>query len=131
MTMPPAVIVHGLADARGALGLRRPVTLLSAQGAVLFLGAAYWQAMIRQARAEHPDVMMADILDCADASGAALGALRLGLRRIVLWREALARNVVLDIAATCGATVLDDSPPALDVATWLRIRSDDRNGPLE
>jgi hypothetical protein len=119
MTLPPCVVVHGLADARRALARRRPVTLLSAPGAALFLGPVLWQALVSEARAEHPDVTVADILDCADATGIALASLRLGLRRIVLWPEASARQSVLGVAASLGATVLDQAPPAIDLATWL------------
>ena len=80
----PAVVVHGLADARTVLAVGAPVTLLSAAGAALYAGCGWWRALIARARAEHPDIPIDDILDCADAPGLALGALRIGQRRIVL-----------------------------------------------
>src|SRR5271166_1827472 len=80
----PAVVIHGLPDTRTVLACGRPVTLLSAPGAALFAGCGWWRALIERARAEHPGLPIDDILDCADAPGLALGALRIGLRRIVL-----------------------------------------------
>src|SRR5262249_21900556 len=70
----PAVVVHGWTDARAALAPGRPVTLLSARGAALYAGAGWWRALVARARAGHPAVPLEDILDCADASGVALGA---------------------------------------------------------
>ena len=78
----PAVVIHSLADARTVLALGRPVTLLSATGAALFAGCGWWRALIDRARTEYGDASIDDILDCADASGLALGALRIGQRRI-------------------------------------------------
>ncbi len=49
---PPAVIVHGLDDARAALAPGRPVTLLSAPGAALYAGCGWWRALVRLAQAE-------------------------------------------------------------------------------
>jgi hypothetical protein len=116
MTMPPAVIVHGIEDARRALAFGRPVTLLSAPGAALYMGVALWQAVVAKAREEHQDVTAPDILDCADTSGYALSALRLGQRRLVLWPESPGRAAVVAAASTIGADVLEAAPPALDLA---------------
>src|ERR1700733_765706 len=88
MIIHPAVIVHGLADAKAALTFGLPVTLLSAPGAAIFAGCLWWREMVAAARADFPDLQALDILDCADASGAAMGALRSGLCRLVLWPEA-------------------------------------------
>ena len=82
--MYPAVVMHGLADARTVLAVGAPVTLLSGAGAALYAGCGWWRALIARARTEHPDIPIDDILDCADAPGLALGALRIGQRRIVL-----------------------------------------------
>jgi hypothetical protein len=137
MSLPPAVIVHGLADARRALGLGRPVTLLSAPGGALFLGCAMWRAMVARARSERPDVMAPDILDCADATGHAFSALRLGQRHLVLWPAAPGRAALLGAAGLLGATVLETAPPALDLAdrkaarhlaAWLGAADDSTAG---
>ena len=89
MVVPPAVIVHGLADARVALAPGLPVTLLSAPGAALYAGCGWWQAM---------------------------AALRIGVIRLVLWRGASGWSAVATIAAQPGGFVLESAPPALDLA---------------
>jgi hypothetical protein len=128
----PVVVVHGIADARRVLALGCPVTLLSASGAALYAGCGWWRALVERARAEFPAVALDDILDCADASGYALGALRIGQRRIVLWAEAPGRPAVVAIAASLGGEVLTSRPPALDMAdrgsvrrlhNWLHLRT--------
>jgi hypothetical protein len=110
----------------------RPVTLLSAPGAALFAGCGWWRAVIERARSEHAGAPMDDILDCADASGLALGALRIGQRLIVLDPTAPGWHAVADIAASLGGEVLTLRPPALDMAernaarrlhNWLQVRT--------
>jgi hypothetical protein len=137
MRLPPSIVVHGLADAHAALSHGRPVTLLSAPGAALFAGVGFWQALVAQARAAHPDVTAPDILDCADAAGHALAALRLGQRILILAEGTPGRKAVAAIAAGSGATLLAARPPALDLARrgaagrlrdWLRQAPDD-SGP--
>jgi hypothetical protein len=125
----PAVIIHSLADARSALQIGAPVTLLSAPGAALYAGCGWWRAMVQRARAEFPHVPMTDILDCADASGQALAAVRIGQHMLVLTPDAPGWDAVAAIAAQQGGTVLSARPPALDLAAgnarrrlaaWLR-----------
>ncbi|MEO9190440.1 MAG: hypothetical protein ABI224_10650 [Acetobacteraceae bacterium] len=129
MEVPPAIVIHGIEDARAALTPGLPVTLLSAPDAALYAGCGFWRALLRQARAEFPSVPSADILDCADASGYALAALRLGQQILVLRADAPGRTAVAAIAEAAGAVLLDARPPALDLAgpgaarglvAWLR-----------
>jgi hypothetical protein len=110
MELYPAVIVHGLGDALTALARKQPVTLLSAPGAALYAGCGWWQALVGAARAEYPDVPCVDILDCADGTGQALAALRIGLTRLVLWPEAPGRDAVVTIAEARGGFVLVAAP---------------------
>lgn len=128
----PAVVIHGLAHARMALAIGRPVTLLSAPGAALFAGCGWWRAVVERARSEHASVPMDDILDCADAPGFALGALRIGQRLLVLSPTAPGWQSVAAIAASLGGEVLTSRPPALDMAErdaarrladWLQVRT--------
>lgn len=110
MILPPAVIVHGLADARAALAPGRPVTLLSAPGAALYAGCLWWRAVTAAAGAA------VDVLDCADASGLALAAVRAGACRLVLWPGAPGHAAVAEVAVRLGGFVLPAAPPALDMA---------------
>jgi hypothetical protein len=110
----PAVVVQSLADAHRALAAGQPVTLLSAPGAGLYAGCGWWRAVVEAARAAHPEVPCMDILDCADGSGQALAALRIGVTRLVLWVDAPGRDAVVAIAAAQGGFVLAAPPsPAL------------------
>jgi hypothetical protein len=110
MDLYPAVIVHGLKDAVTALAREEPVTLLSAPGAALYAGCGWWQALVGTARSEYPDVPCVDVLDCADGTGQALAALRIGLTRLVLWPEAPGRDAVVAIADARGGFVLAEAP---------------------
>jgi hypothetical protein len=137
----PAVVVHGLMDARIVLAPGRSVTLLSAPGAALFAGCGWWRALVLRARAEYPQTPADDILDCADAPGLAVGALRIGQLRIVLDPMVAGWPSVAAIAASLGGEVLTHRPEALDLAnpnaarqlrSWLSLPSipDDRDATL-
>ena len=128
----PAVIIHSLADAREVLAFGQPVTLLSARGAALFAGSGWWRALLTHLREEHAGVAIADILDCADASGLALGALRTGQLAIVLDAAAPGWSSVAAVAALLGGEVLAVRPPALDMSNpaearrlkdWLHVQT--------
>ena len=84
MTLPPAIIVHGLPHALTALAPGRPVTLLSAPGAASYAGCAWWRAVVAAALAACPGATAPDALDCADAAGRALEAMSVGCRWIGL-----------------------------------------------
>ena len=118
----PAVVVHSLRDARAALAPGRPVTLLSAEAAALYAGAGWWQALVAAARAESPLTAVDDFLDCGDASGHALAALRIGLRRLILRPDAPGRERVAAIVAAMDGTLLAERPPALDLGDRASLR---------
>ncbi len=114
------------------LAVGRAATLLSAPGAALFAGCGWWRAVVECARSEHAGVPIDDILDCADAPGLALGALRIGQRRLVLSPGAPGWQSVATIAESLGGEVLTARPPALDMADrnaarrlhdWLQMRT--------
>ena len=111
-----AIIVHGLADVRTALQPGLPVTLLSAPGAAGYAGVGWWMALIATGRAEFPHTPVQDVLDCGEAAGRALEALRAGQRILYLAPTSPAWTRVAAIAAECGATLLATRPPALDLA---------------
>ncbi len=122
MIVHPAVIVHGLDDAKIALGQGLPVTLLSAPGAAAYAGCLWWRQVVAVARAASPDTAAIDVLDCADASALAMGALRSGVTRLVLWPEAPSWTVVAAIAQLQGGFVLRQAPAALDLSSRSAIR---------
>jgi hypothetical protein len=109
------LIVHGLSEATAALAEAAVegsgVTLISAPGAALYAGCGWWRALVEAARSAHPDVPCIDILDCADGTGQALAALRIGVTRLVLWPDAPGREAVVAIAEAMGGFVLP-TPPA-------------------
>jgi len=112
----PHVVVHGLDQAVAVLRLGRAVALISAPGAALAGGCGWWQAMIEQARKCAPDIDMIDILDCANAPGLAMAALRNGQRRLILERDCKAYPAVAAAAHALGALVLPIRPACLDMA---------------
>ncbi len=114
ISLPAAVVIHGLAHARLALRPGRAVLLLSAPGAASYAGCGWWRALITMARAEFPALDPPDALDCADAPGRALEALSLGCRIIVL-RPGPAFADIAGRAAALGAAVLPQPPPSLDL----------------
>jgi len=110
------VVVHGLDQARAALRPGRPVTLLSARGAAAYAGCGWWRALVAATLADAPGVDVCDILDCADAPGYAMAALRVGQRTLILDAACPAFAAVAAAAATLGARVLAERPEALDLA---------------
>ncbi len=108
---PPALIVHNAADIARALAPARPVTLLSPPGFALYAGCLWWQSLLAAACFDGPA-----LLDCADAPGRALEALRLGLRGVILDPAAPAFARIATLADEFGATLLAAPPPALDLA---------------
>ncbi len=118
----PAVIVHGLEMARAALAPRRPVTLLSAEGAAAYAGVGWWQALMRAARRDFPQTDMQDILDCGFAPGRALEALRVGQKQLVLRADPRVWADISERAATLGGVLLAEAPPALDLSLHGALR---------
>ena len=116
MILHPAVVVHGMEDVRLALRPTRPVLLLSAPGAALFAGCGFWHALIRLAKQESPNGRIQDALDCADAAGMALAAIRIGLSTLVLSADAPGFAPVAAIADQQGVRLLTRRPAALDLS---------------
>lgn len=112
----PAVVIHSLAEGRKVLAFGQPATLLSPRGAALFAGTLWWRALLERLRETAPHIPIHDILDCADASGLALGALRIGQRNIVLDPTAPGWASVTAIAVSLGGEVSTIRPQALDMS---------------
>ena len=103
----PAITVQDWAQTRAALEAARSqgraVFLCSPQGASSWLGAGYWAALQARARAEFPDVEFALALDCGDAAGDAMAALRAGVAAVIFRGEPRILAKLQDMAAQRGA----------------------------
>ncbi len=109
--------VHALDDACAALAAAGPrgVLLLSAPGAGVFAGPGWFLALVAQAAAQSPVTEVEAALDCADAPGTALAAIRAGARLVVLDGACPAFAAVAAAAAEAGARVLPGRPPSFDL----------------
>ena len=109
--------MHALAQAEAALAAAGPVgvMLLSAPGAGSFAGPAWFQALVAEAARRRPGVAFAAALDCADAPGAALAALRAGVRIVVLDGACPAFPAVAAAATEADARLLPARPAAFDL----------------
>lgn len=129
---------HALAALQAASELDVPVTLRSAPGAADYLGSGAFKAIVDVACERWPDVPVTAVLDCADAAGHALGALRIGIGVIRFRGRRTVRRKLADIAAQQGARLdndrrkaldlLDRPDPLADCRKWLAGRASRRKG---
>lgn len=117
--LPPAVMVHGLEQARRACALGLPVTLLSAPGAAAAWGCLWWQSLLAAVPYAGPA-----LLDCGTAPGRATEALTLGVKGVILascpvWDE------LAWLATQTQAVLLPASPAFLDLGQNDRWRKQD------
>jgi hypothetical protein len=97
--------ISTLNDAVEALRQGGPVRLRSLPFASTSLGAAGFQAIIAAARTAVPDVEAEAVLDCGDAPGHVLGALRMGLEAVSVAASDEILIRLADIAAQTGARI--------------------------
>ncbi|MDE8348738.1 MAG: hypothetical protein POG74_04540 [Acidocella sp.] len=116
MVLPPAVIVHSLAHAKLAMAPGLPVTLMSAPGAALYGGCLWWSALL--SAAEFGGMAL---LDCGDAPGRAVEAIRLGVRGIVLRSPPQLFQAVVNVADN-NVVILRAAPVALDMGDSVALR---------
>ncbi len=115
-------IVHDLAQSVAALragvefGAR--IVIESPPGAAGYWGAPYFLAMIAAARAAVPEARCDAVLDCGDAPGAAMEAIRVGVPAVRLVASTEVAERIGDIALQSGARVEMGPAPAdaLDLA---------------
>lgn len=110
---PRAVVAHDAPQVAAVLALGLPARFLSAPGALGFLGAAWFVAILREGGAALRD----GIGDAGDAPGFALDGLRAGLGAVVLDPGVAAHPALLAEATRRGAVLLPAAPPALDLAS--------------
>ncbi len=105
-------VVASLAEARAVLAeaAGRPVVLVSPPNAAAYLGVGFIWALVEVARAEFPGAAIESVMDCGDAPGFALSALRTGFKAVVLRGEPRARARVAAIARAMGARLLSRPP---------------------
>jgi len=113
------IIVHSLEDARAALAAAAergaPVTLQSAPSAGVHGGVGWFERMVAAACAEFPQAPVRAVLDCGDAAGAVLEAVRWlkepGRMKIVLrfTGDAATAGRLADIAGQAGITLVRDA----------------------
>jgi hypothetical protein len=136
------VVIRSAAEAASALrvatelGLDGSLPLLSLPGAGLWLGPGLFLTLVQRAAAPQPLVSPWPVLDCADAPGHALAALRGGVAAVVLDPDAPGYAAVAAVAAGLGGTLLPRAPPAAgpfaadhretpaQLAAWLEGRGD-------
>ena len=101
---PPAVTVHAAAEAALALALAESEACCCFRRRVPpgILGPAWFLASSRRPAAAVPGVPHKPVLDCADAPGQALGALRAGVPELVLDPACPAFAQVAAVAAALG-----------------------------
>lgn len=97
------------ADAAAALG--RPLLLVSPRGGAASFGPAMFAAMIERARARHDATR--GLLDCEDAEGHVLLALRVGIDAVIYKGPDFVREKLAAIATCEGRRVLAERPRAL------------------
>jgi hypothetical protein len=101
----PVVIVHSLGHAvaalRGAAGRR--IVLASAPDAGGYAGAGWFKALVEAAHEAAPEVEFSAFLDCGDAVGAALAALRCGIAGVIFTGRTDVAHRLADIARQQGA----------------------------
>ena len=113
-----AVTFINLAQAEAALSVAEDLvvslTLISVRGAAASAGPGWFDAVVAQAPSRFPAVRCEAILDCDDAPGDALAALRHGVKHI---RYCGAKqDAIADIAEQYGARVSPARPESLDLA---------------
>jgi len=118
------IVIHSLQHARAALAAavqcRIAVTLLSAEGAAGNAGPLWFVELVKAAEEEFPNAKFSAILDCGDAPGYALAALRAGCKSICFRGKPAVAAKIKAIARHYGATLCTgktaNSGKALDLS---------------
>jgi len=112
-----AITVISLAQAEAALAAAAElgvcVTIISAPNAAESVGPGWFDAVIAAARRRYPDVEVTAILDCGDAPGHALAAIRHDVQAIRYDGPATAK--IGDIAEQSGTILFSERPVSLDL----------------
>jgi hypothetical protein len=113
-----AIRVHGLEDALRAGSIAHElgvaITLFSGPDAVASMGPAWFRNIVRRLEHTYPDLDVEAVLDCGDAAGYALAALRSGVKIIRYSGNTSAAKKIKDIAGTYGARLVGRPSRILD-----------------
>ena len=104
---------------REAAAAGATVELWSPPDGAASLGAGYWAALDRAVAGIAQPGRAATVLDCGDAPGFVLAALREGLRTVHVTVRDDVRGKLAAIADACGAALHPGPPPALDLRDRL------------
>ena len=109
-TKPRAVRVHGIDDARVACEVARATSaalvLWSPPYGAAQMGPLWFQQMVSLIEEEFPDLSVEAVLDCGDAPGHALAALRQGVALIALTARPAIRGKIEASARIGGARMV-------------------------
>jgi len=116
---PYAIVIHTIDHAKAALAVaaerNTPVVLLSAPGAVAYLGATVFRDMVSQAAEENPTAQYQAVLDCGDDPGLAMGAMRHGVKSVCVHVRPEIRAKLAENAEKRGCSVYHREGPELDL----------------
>lgn len=117
--MTRTVVIHSLEHARAAMAaaaeLEMQLILFSAEGAAGNAGPAWFRNVVDIARAEYPGVEVTAVLDCGDAPGYALAALRAGCPAIHFAGSRPVKAKIRAIAKSIGAALHERRGLMLDL----------------
>ena len=109
----PVIVFHNLEHARAALAAALEadvaVTLRSAPGAAAYAGTGYLKAIADAAAKDYPKARVTWVIDCGADAGTALGALRIGWKKLRFSGPDSLREKLTDIAAQRDATVAGEA----------------------
>jgi hypothetical protein len=108
-------LTHALAAAAVADELKTPVRLASPPLAAFSLGPDVFREMIAVVQSTYPEADFIAVLDCGDAPGVVLSALRRGITGIRVDVNDVIRQKLIDIAEQYGAFLDPWSGDALDL----------------
>jgi hypothetical protein len=119
-TYRPAIIAHDVAQMtlalRVAASARRPVCIVSPPGGGAVLGAEVFLAMAAAAARAVPLADATFMLDCDDAPGFALAAIRHGVRQLRVRLAPPVLDRLRSAASQTGCSVNNEEMAALDLA---------------
>jgi hypothetical protein len=123
--MGRSIVIHSLADARAALQaatvLDAAVVLTSGPSAAGYGGVAWFERLVAAALAEFPKAQATAVLDCGDAAGHVLAAIRWlaqpsRIRLLLRFTgDTETARRLADIADQAGLQLIRETEPGLDL----------------